>query len=259
MKFPIYKVVVAAGSMIVYFKKRKLYVDDKFIKIRILPKKSVKIYRKDVLNIISIIGTSTVAVVLAEKVYILAKDQISRYDINVDLNVKKKSNPTDVVADIPNAVEVIPEASPETISSKRKLPYRDILWILVAVGLTYYLGERIDASGIGGVEPDALPKKKTVVREQFQLDFFQRLLWPEWMKRDLSDENQYTMITRPTEIPDDIDPILNKKPRRFVVLLFIVLRKLPVPKNIPKKRRIPVWVYSPLYGFAKSLYRKFNK
>ncbi len=99
------RIVIVIGSVIIYFKKRKLYVDDKSFKIKILPKKTISIYRKDIFNIIGIIGSSTLFVSIGEKVYFFVKEH------DIMLTISKKLAPTDII-------DVDTISSPDSVSSE---------------------------------------------------------------------------------------------------------------------------------------------
>jgi hypothetical protein len=268
MKLPIVRTVIATSSIVIYFRKRKLYVDDKVYKIRILPNKKVKVYQKDVVNVIGIVGTSMLCISIAEKVYFFAKDQIARHDITFKFKISKRLPPADTgnvditdVTPLPgDPVDIVTLSDTNVLQPKNKFPIRDIVWIAVAFGITYYLGQRIDGSGLNGgsgSELTAVQKPEIITRETTQLSWWERRTMPEWMIRDLSDEGTYGQITRPTIVSEKVEPIANPRPRRFLVILFTVLRRIPEPETT--KSKIPGWIYSPLFYLLKTTYRRFNK
>lgn len=241
------RIGLATGSVIIYFRRRKLYVDDKCYEIKIFPKKKIKIYRKDIINVIGIVGTSTLCVSIGEKIYFFFQD----HDITLKISKRLPPPPTDI-SDVADPIEGV--SLTERRIPKNKFPIRDIVWIAVAFGITYYLGQRIDGSGS---ELIAVQKPDIITRETTQLSWWERRTMPDWMIKDLSDEGTYGQITRPTIVPKKVEPIANPRPRRFLVILFTVLRRIPEPENT--KSRIPGWVYSPLFYLLQTTYRRFNK
>jgi hypothetical protein len=250
----IVRTAIAAGSIIIYFKRRKLYVDDKCYKIKILPKKKISIYRKDIVNIIGIIGSTTLCVSIGEKVYFFVKE----HDITLKISKRLPSkNVIDIEAiSSPESVDIVSASDSKVLKPKKKLPIRDMVWIGVALAIAYYLGQRIDNLPVSGndkpfnTKSDIIPAYTTT-----QLTWWERRGLPEWMIRDISDEGRYGQITRPT-IPEDIDPISDPHPRRIVVILFGLLHRIPTTNT--SDRKIPVWAFSPLYAALQALYRKFN-
>lgn len=263
----IVRAVVATGSVILYFKKRKLYVDDKYYKLRILPKKTIRIYRKDLFNIIGIIGSMTVCVSIGEKVYLFVKEHDFTFTISeknlpltdkADVDVFSVPESVDIVSS-PDPIEglSLSETEKKILKSKKKLPIRDIMWLGIAIGITYYLSQRIDNLPVSPNDKPFNGKPDLPVRTTTQLSWRERRGLPDWMIRDISNEGTYGQITRPT-IPDDIvEPIANPHPRRIVVVLFGVLQKMPTPNKDTKI--IPNWVYSPLFAGLQALYNRFNK
>jgi hypothetical protein len=118
------------------------------------------------------------------------------------------------------------------------------------------LGQRIDNLSIG-VDDNSVIKPERTVRATTQLSWWERRSMPDWMIKDLSNEGTYGEITRPTIVENEIPPIASPRPRRFVVILFTVLNRIPDPENV--KKRIPSWVISPAFYAIQALYRKFNK
>lgn len=253
----IVRTAISTASIIIYFKKRKLYVDDKCYKIKILPKKTIKIYQKDLLNTIAIIASSSICISMGEKVYFFAKE----HDIKVEIS--KRLPPTDIIdvdaTSLPESVDIVPVPDSKVLKPKNKLPIRDIVWIGVAIAITYYLGQRIDNLPVSGndkpfnTKPDIIPAYTTT-----QLTWWERRGLPQWMIRDISNEGTYGQITRPT-IRKDIEPIANPHPRRIVVILFGILKRIPSSSATTNASKIPAWVYSPLFYTAQILYKRFNK
>lgn len=250
----IIRTVIATGSALIYLKKRKLYVDDKYFKIKVWPKKDVKFYRKDVLNIIGIISSSMLVVSIGEKLYIFVKEHNIAFSIDAtDGDAIPSPDSVDIVSS-PDPTEVGSLTNTEILKPKKKFPTRDIVWIAVAIAITYYLGQRIDN----------LPVTKPVsneldlpTRTTTQLSWWERRGLEDWMIKDISDEGTYGKITRET-FRKDIEPIANSRPRRYIVILFAMLNKIPDPSD-DKNNRIPVWVVSPLFSALRTIYRKFNK
>jgi len=263
MKFPVVRTVIATSSVIIYFKKRKLYVDDKFYQIKVLPSKTVKVYKKDVVNIIGIVGASTLCISIAEKAYCLAKNQIAKYDIT--FKVSKRLPPADagntsiVDPDMidftsPDSVEIVP-LQDQTLQPKSSFPVRDIVWIAVAIALTYYLGQRIDGTSLNDVNPKDFSDESKIPILTTNLSWWEKLTLPDWMIKDISDEGTFGQITRPTITKTDIEPIANPRPRRIVVILFSILQQNPALNSTSK---VPVWMYSPLFYLVQAVYRRFN-
>jgi hypothetical protein len=265
MKLPIVRTVIATSSIVIYFKKRKLYVDDKVYKIRILPNKTVKVYQKDVVNVIGIVGTSMLCISIAGKVYFFAKDQIARHDITFKFKISKRVLPADTgnvnitdVTSLPaDLVDIDTLPNTNVLQPKKKFPIRDIVWIAVAITITYYLGQRIDNLPVSGNDNPVSSKPNLPVRTTTQLTWWQRRGLPEWLINDMSDEGMYGQITRPA-IVEDIEPIANPHPRRFVVILFTILNRIPDP-TFNNNTKIPSWMYSPAWYLVQAIYRKFNK
>jgi len=253
MKLPIVRTVIATSSVVIYFKKRKLYVDDKVYKIRILPNKTVKVYQKDVVNVIGIVGTSTLCISIAEKVYFFAKDQIARHDITFKFKISERLPPED-------SVDIVTLPNTHVLKPKNKFPIRDIVWIAVAIAITYYLGQRIDGKGLNDVNLKDFNNKPDIPILTTKLSWWDKLTLPDWMIRDISDEGTYGQVTRPTILRENIEPIANPRPRRFVVILFSILQHVPISNSDSKA---PVWykkfIYSPLFHLVETVYKKLNK
>lgn len=274
MKLPIFRTVIATSSVVIYFKKRKLYVDDKIYKIRILPNKKVKIYQKDVVNVIGIVGSSILCVSIAEKVYFLAKDQIAKYDITFKFKISKRfpfvdtenKNIVNIDIDSTNVtplpadpVDIVASPNTNVPQPKNKFPIRDIVWIVVALSITYYLGQQIAGSDLGDVNLKDFDDKPEIRSVTTQLSWWEKLTYPEWFIKDISDEGTYGQITRPTIITEKVEPIANPRPRRFVVILFSILQHVPPSNSTNSKSKVPVWLSSPLVYIVQTVYRKFNK
>lgn len=264
MKLPIIKTVIVTSSVAIYFKKRKLYVDDKCYRIRVLPKKKVTIFRKDIVNIVSIIGSSTLIFTLAEKAYVLVQSEIGRREITFKFEISERLSPVDPVASLPESMDVdiillpdsvvsVPDTNIDVLKPQRQFPVRDIFWFAAALAITYYLGQRIDYLNL---EP--LDNKPTTIEtiETFELSWWDKLNMPDWMIKDLSNEGTYGQISRPT-IRTNTEPISSPHPRRFLVILFSILQKSPDPTG--ENFRIPTWVYSPLLFLLQTAYKRFNK
>lgn len=251
------RIGIATGSVIIYFRRRKLYVDDKCYEIKILPKKKIKIYRKDIINVIGIVGTSTFCVSIGEKIYLFFKE----HDIALKISKRFPPTPTDISDSVDPVVDPIEVVSlTDKKIQKNRLPIRDIVWIAVAFGITYYLGQRIDGSGVNGGSGSQVipvPKPEIIPRETTQLSWWERRTMPDWMIKDISDEGTFGQITRPTILGEKVEPIANPRPRRFVVILFTILRR--IPESETNKSKIPGWMYSPIFYLLKAAYRKFNK
>ena len=265
MKLPIVKTVIASCSVVVYFKKRKIYIDDKYYKLRILPKKTVNIYRKDLVNIVGIIASSSLVVSMGEKVYLIAKDQISQRKVTFEFKISEKLTPID--ADKPEQIIPLVEVDPDSLISvadtsalkpQKQLPIRDIVWLVVAISIAYYLGQRIDASSalgtISNESLETLDKKQTIPMLTTELTWWEKLTLPDWMIKDISNEGTYGQITRPTIVPKKVEPIVDPHPRRFVVILFSILQR-----SNTENTKVPVWLYSPLLYIIQTVYKKFNK
>jgi hypothetical protein len=122
----IIRIVVAVGSVIIYFKKRKVYVDDKSFKLRVLPKKTINIYQKDVLNIVGIISSSVFVVSMGEKIYLFIKE----HDIALIIGKKDLSGADmiDVEPVSSEPIEVLSLAEAESVKPKQRFHTRDIIW-----------------------------------------------------------------------------------------------------------------------------------
>jgi hypothetical protein len=192
---------LSEGSVIIYFKKRKLYLDDKCYKIKILPKKTIKVYRKDVFNIIGIIGSSTLCISMAEKVYFFAKEH------DIKLIISKRLPPTDIIdvdaISSPDSVDILSSSDPievvsltntKVLKPKKKFPIRDIVWIGVAIAITYYLGQRIENLPLSGNDKPFNNKPDIPVYTTTKLSWWDKLVLPDWMIRDISDEGKYGKI-----------------------------------------------------------------
>ena len=274
MKLPIVKTAITTFSVVVYFRKRKLYVDDKSYKIRILPKKKITVYQKDILNVVGIICSSIVAISIGEKVYVLAKDQIAKHKVTFQLKITERlpsADSTDIsltekvevvsVSEqaLAEPVDVLSLPDKNTLQPQRKFPTRDIVWIAIAIAIAYYLGQRIDNAGTDmGVSIPSKPDIPAPIVETTHLTWWEKITLPDWMIKDLSDEGTYGQITRPTIPSKDIEPIVNPKPRRIVVFLFSIINKVPKPTNDNDNSTIP-WLCSPLLNVLQKLYRRLNK
>lgn len=261
----IIRTLIATGAVLIYFKKRKLYVDDKYFQIKVWPKKDVKIYRKDILNIIGIISSSTLFVSIGEKVYFFVKEHdimltISKKDFSsidaIDGDAISLPDAVDIISS-PDPGDVLPSIEKNEFQSKKKFPTRDIVWIAVALAITYYLGQRIDRIDNLPVSKLSMKEPGSTTRTTTQLNWWERRGLEDWMIKDISDEGTYGQITRPT-LPGDIEPepIANSRPRRIVVILFTILNRMPNPTD---EKKIPVWVISPLFSALQFIYRRINK
>ena len=225
-------------------------------------------------------------ITIAEKTYVFAKDQylaakdhFGKHEITVNFKITERLPSTDPVDLVSDPVDFVSSTDSNVkaikiVEPSNQLPIRDIVWIVVILGVTYYLGQRIDfnvnnftTNPIIDLSPEE-PKIPTPEYKYQKFDFtwWEKLTLPKWMIQDLSDEGTFGKYTRRVPIlpePEEtIEPIANSRPRRFIVIINWILH-LRIRNNTDSKptsdtSKTPTWVFSPLFYVLEKIYKKFN-